>query len=223
MIPQLMSVFTFLLWYYPIRLYRNAEWTDTVHSRAMTTFLIVWVFFIFTSTFAHMLIAGLPNPDIAGAVLTLIFIVTFALCGVLAGPNDLPGFWVWVYRVNPLTYVIEGLLGTVLANAPIRCAPEEVVSFSPPNGSTCAEYMEGFIGAAGGYLVGNSGQSSDQCSYCAMDNTNTFLASLNADFDNRWRNFGFLWVYVVFNIGAAIGLYWLARVPKKSRVVAAKA
>jgi flagellar biosynthesis/type III secretory pathway M-ring protein FliF/YscJ len=30
----------------------------------------------------------------------------------------------------------------------------------------------------------------------------------------RWRNFGLLWVYVVFNIFAAVFFYWLARVPK---------
>lgn len=213
-----MSVFAFLLWYYPIRLYRNAEWTDQVHSRAITTLLIVWVFFLFTSTFAHMLIAGLPNPDIAGGILTLIFIILFALCGVLAGPNDLPGFWVWVYRVNPLTYVIEGLLGTTLANAPIVCSQEEIVSFAPPNGSTCSEYMADYLSVAGGYLVGDSGESSSECSYCAMDSTNVFLAGVNANYDNRWRNFGFLWAYVAFNVVAAIGLYWLARVPKRSKV-----
>jgi len=217
-----MSIFTFLLWYYPIRLCRNAEWTDTVHSRAMTTLLIVWVFFIFTPTFAHMLIAGLPNPDIAGGILTLIFIITFALCGVLAGPQDLPGFWVWVYRVNPLTYVIEALLGTTLANAPVTCSSEEVVWFAPTNGSTCDEYMSGYISAAGGYLADNSGESTSECGYCAMDSTNTFLTSLNASCDHRWRNFGFLWAYCAFNIAAAIGFYWLVRVPKKSRVAAKK-
>jgi ABC-type multidrug transport system permease subunit len=187
----------------------------------MTTFLIVWVFFIFTSTFAHMLIAGLPNPDIAGGILTLIFIMTFALCGVLAGPDDLPRFWVWVYRVNPLTYVIEALLGTTLANAPIVCSREEIVYFAPSNSSTCDEYMSGYMSVAGGYLVGNTGESTNECGYCAMDSTNTFLASLNASFDNRWRDFGFLWAYAAFNIFAAIGFYWL--VTKKSRVVAAKA
>ena len=27
-----------------------------------------------------------------------------------------------------------------------------------------------------------------------------------------WRNYGIMWAYVIFNIFAAFGLYWLARV-----------
>ncbi|KAL2755434.1 hypothetical protein ACRALDRAFT_1082331 [Sodiomyces alcalophilus JCM 7366] len=214
---SLMSVFSFIVWYFPIGLYRNAEWTDQVHSRGITIFLLVWVFFVLTSSFGHMLIAGLPNPDIAGGVLNLIFILMFAMCGVLAGPDELPGFWIFMYRVNPLTYVVEGFLGTTLANAPVQCDPTEVVSLVAPNGSTCAEYMSGFMSFAGGQLVGGSAESSEECLYCPMAQTNEFLASINIDFANRWRNFGFLWVYIAFNIVAAFFFYWLARVPKKSR------
>lgn len=43
--------------------------------------LHVWVFFIFTGTFAHMVIAGLPNADTAGGVVNLLFIMMFAFCG----------------------------------------------------------------------------------------------------------------------------------------------
>lgn len=76
-----MSVFSFLLWYFPIGLFRNAEWTNQVHERGMTIFMLIWAFFVMTSTFSNMLIAGLPNADIAGGVLTLLFIMMFAFCG----------------------------------------------------------------------------------------------------------------------------------------------
>lgn len=76
-----MSIFCFICWYFPIGLYRNAEWTNQVHERGITTFLHVWVFFLFTSTFAHMVVAGLPNPDIASAVVNLLFIMMFVFCG----------------------------------------------------------------------------------------------------------------------------------------------
>lgn len=33
------------------------------------------------SSFGHLMIAGLPNADIAGAVLNLLFIMMFAFCG----------------------------------------------------------------------------------------------------------------------------------------------
>jgi hypothetical protein len=31
---------------------------------------------------------------------------------------------------------------------------------------------------------------------------------------NSWRDFGIIWAYVVVNIFASIGLYWVFRVPK---------
>lgn len=62
-------------------LYRNAEWTDQVHSRAITMCLHVWMFFLFTSTFANMVIAGIESADVAGGIVNLIMILMFAFCG----------------------------------------------------------------------------------------------------------------------------------------------
>lgn len=88
-----MGVFCFVCWYFPIGLYRNAEYTDQVHSRGITIFLFVTAFFILTSTFGQMVIAGLPNPDIGGGVLTLLFIMMFAFCGYV--------FRINLYRCQP--------------------------------------------------------------------------------------------------------------------------
>ncbi|KAF5582746.1 ABC transporter CDR4 [Fusarium pseudocircinatum] len=35
----IMSIFAFICFYYPIGLYKNAEWTDSVNSRGFTMFL----------------------------------------------------------------------------------------------------------------------------------------------------------------------------------------
>lgn len=212
-----MSIFTFIFWYYPTGLFRNADFTDTVHERGITVFLLVWAFFLLCGTFSYLLIAGLPSPEIAGGVFNLFFILMFAFCGVLAGPNDLPGFWIFMYRVNPLTYVVESFLVSSLANAPVECASNEIVSFTPANG-TCEEYLSDYMSMAGGYLTGGSGSSTEECNYCPMSSTNTFLQGMNMSYDNRWRDFGFLWAYAIFNIAGAIFLYWLARVPKAKKV-----
>lgn len=76
-----MSVLCYLTWYYPIGLFRNAKWTNAVHERGITMFLHIWVFFVFSSTFAHMMIAGLPSADIAGGVVGLLLIMMFTFCG----------------------------------------------------------------------------------------------------------------------------------------------
>lgn len=57
-----------------------------------------------------------------------------------------------MYRVNPLTYVVEGFLGTPLANAPVQCSQDEFVTFSAPNSSTCRKYMSDYLSQPGGYL-----------------------------------------------------------------------
>lgn len=122
-----------------------------------------------------------------------------------------------MYRVNPFTYVVESFLGTTLANAPVECAVEEIVSFNSPSGLTCEEYTAGFIERAGGYLVNDAppGRGDEyDCHYCSLSNTNDFLASINMSWDNRWRNFGFMWAYIAFNVAAAFLLYWLVRVKK---------
>lgn len=81
-----MGVFCFITWYFPIGLYRNAEYTDQVHSRGITIFLFVWAFMLLTSSYAHTVVAGLPNPEAAGGVLALTFIMMFAFCGYVLPP-----------------------------------------------------------------------------------------------------------------------------------------
>lgn len=185
-------------------------------------FFIVWVFFIFILIFVYMFIVGLFNFDIVGGIFILIFIMIFVLCGVFVGLDDLFRFWVWVYCVNFLIYVIEVFFGIILVNVFIVCLCEEIVYFVLLNSSICDEYMLGYMSVVGGYFVGNIGESMNECGYCVMDSINMFFVLLNVSFDNWWRDFGFFWVYVVFNIFVVIGFYWFVRVLKKSRVVVVK-
>lgn len=116
-----------------------------------------------------------------------------------------------MYRVNPFTYIVEGFLSVGLANAPVVCSASELLEFAAPANSTCGEYMAAYIREKGGYLV-DSGANA--CQYCGMADTNAFLSSMNMSFDNRWRDFGFIWVFCIFNVAAAAALYWAVRVPK---------
>lgn len=122
-----------------------------------------------------------------------------------------------MYRVSPLTYLVSGMLSVGLANSQITCATEEFLHFSPPSLSNCSAYLAPYINEFGGYLVPDSMDSTTECVFCTGNDTNTFLKSVSAEYEYRWRNFGIFWVYVVFNAAAAVGLYWLARVPKSQR------
>ncbi|KAM0563015.1 hypothetical protein ACHAPJ_001858 [Fusarium lateritium] len=209
-----MAVLSFVCWYFPTGMYRNGYATDTVDARNVTVFLHVWMFFMFTSTFAHMIIAGFETAEVAGGLVTLMMIMMFSFCGILAGPEELPGFWIFMYRASPFTYVVEGLMGTSMANADAGCEPNELISFKVPNSTTCGEYMKSYLSDVGGYIVNSA---ATECQYCTISDTNTFLEGKSMSYDHRWRNFGFMWIYCIFNIAAAFGIYWLVRVPKNKK------
>lgn len=84
----LMAILCFLVWYYPTGLYHNAEVTGTVHIRGFHTLLVVLVTFLFASSFAHLLIAGSPNEEIAGAIATLMSIMLYAFCKWRIVPSE---------------------------------------------------------------------------------------------------------------------------------------
>lgn len=62
-------------------LYRNARYTDAEHSRGVLIFLFIWVFFLFSSTFSHLIIAGIDSAEVAGGIVGLLTVMMFTFCG----------------------------------------------------------------------------------------------------------------------------------------------
>lgn len=205
----------FFCWYYPVGLYDNAVPTDTVHQRGALMWLYITAFYIFSSTMGHLCISFNELADNAANMANLLFIMCLNFCGVLAGPKVLPGFWIFMYRVSPFTYLVQGMLSTGLAGNAVFCLPRELVTFQPPLGQTCGQYMQPYLQTAGGYLIDSD--ASSNCQYCQIANTDTFLASVNSYYSQRWRNYGILLAFIFFNIVGAVFFYWLARVPKGTR------
>jgi ATP-binding cassette, subfamily G (WHITE), member 2, PDR len=170
------------------------------------------VLFIYASTFAHLCIVALPDAQTAGSIVTILFSMTLIFNGVMQSPSALPGFWIFMYRVSPLTYWIAGMAAAMLGGRPIDCASDEVSIFNPPSGQTCQQYLAPYLQQAPGTLQ-NPGATQD-CRYCSLSNADQFLASVNVYYSERWRNFGLVWIYVFFNIGMVIFLYWAFRVRK---------
>ncbi|GES61013.1 ABC multidrug transporter [Aspergillus terreus] len=216
----LMAVGSFLVWFYPMGVWRNALYTDTLNSRSMLAFLVVWEGFLYSTSVSYLFIAGLDSDQSAGGLSTLCSIMGFMFCGILASPDTLPRFWIFMYRVSPFTYIVNSFLTTALANAPMYCSPSEMLSFAAPQNQTCAQYMASYMETAGGYLVNpdTKGGGTENCQFCAMDSTNQFLKNVNLSFENRWRDLGIVWAYIVFNTAGAVFLYWLVRVPKGKKL-----
>jgi ABC-type multidrug transport system permease subunit len=180
-------------------------------------FLFLWAFLLFASTFTDMIVAGIETAETAGNLSNLFFSLCLVFNGVLAPPSVLPRFWIFMYRVSPLTYLVDGMLSVGLANTRVQCSDVEYLHFNPPSGLTCSQYLEPYISTFGGSLSDASANSTSVCEFCTLSDTNDFLLSVSSSYENRWRNFGLMWVYIVFNVMAAIGLYWLARVPRKRK------
>ncbi|KAL7423778.1 Multidrug resistance protein [Cryptotrichosporon argae] len=216
-IPWSMFVGTifFLEWFYAIGFYENMEETGTTSERTALVWLLLEQFMLFSSTFATAITAGIELAETAGNLANLLFSLTLIFCGVLVTYQELPGFWKFMNRVSPFTYLTEGLLGTALGRATVVCDSSEYLTFTPAAGETCGEYMTPYIATYGGYLLSDA--ATTECQFCSISSTDTFLASFGVYYDHRWRDFGLMWIYIVFNIAAAIAIYWLARVPKKSK------
>ncbi|RMY66568.1 hypothetical protein D0863_08338 [Hortaea werneckii] len=197
------GILVFACFYYPVVGIQGSE-------RQGLVLLFSIEFFIYASTFAHFLIAAMPDAQTAGGIATTLFAMTLIFNGVMQPPDALPGFWIFMYRVSPLTYWVGGIASSMLSGRPIDCSQAEASIFDPPQGQTCGEYLRPYLQQAPGTL--SNPDATSNCSYCALSGADQFLTSVGISFSDRWRNFGLLWVYIGFNIMAAVFLYYFFRV-----------
>lgn len=209
-----MAVPSFFCWYYPIGFFRNAIESDAVTERSATMFFLIWIFLMFSSTFSSMIIAGVEQAETGGNIAQLLFSMSLVFCGVLVSPGDMPGFWTFMYRVSPFTYYVSAVLSTGVSGTDVVCSSIEILKIKAPSGQTCAEYLGDYMKDFGGRAL--NPYDNGMCEFCPVRDSDTFLSALDIKFEDRWRNIGLLFVFIIFNIFAAISLYWLARVPKKS-------
>ncbi|CAK5272262.1 unnamed protein product [Mycena citricolor] len=210
----LAAVLSFVTWYYPIGLYNNAVPTGAVHERGALMFLYLLQFMLFTSTLSQWLVAGNETAEAAGNMGNLLFSLTLLFCGVLAPPSTL-GWWIWMYRVSPFSYFVGGMLATGLANTNVTCSPIELLHVDPTAGLNCGQYFAPYMQVAGGQVMNPNATSA--CEFCSISDTNVFLAASNIHYSERWRNFGLIWVFILFNAAAALAFYWFWRVPKDKK------
>ncbi|PWY81575.1 ATP-binding cassette transporter [Aspergillus sclerotioniger CBS 115572] len=207
---SLAAVLIYLPFYYIIGMYRNAEETHAVTERSGLMFLLIWSFMMHCGTFTIMVVAGVATAEVGATLALLLFSMSLIFCGVMASPASLPGFWIFMYRVSPMTYLVSGMLSTGLGNAEVECSDLELIVIQPPSNETCASYLASYMQIAGGAVY--NPQATANCEYCEMTNSNVYLEELSASYSERWRNFGLMWAYIAFNVFAALFLYWFVRV-----------
>lgn len=203
----LLGILVFASYYYPVFGVQSTQ-------RQGLILLFCIQFFIFASTFAHMVIAALPDAETAGNIATLFFSLTLTFNGVMQSPQALPGFWIFMYRVSPLTYLVDGIAAAGMHARPIECANNELSRFDPPIGQTCGAYLQAFLKVAPGNLT--NPDATTQCGYCPLTVSDQFLAASSITWSTRWRNYGIGYSYILFNISMAVLFYYGFRVRKWS-------
>ncbi|KKY15173.1 putative abc-2 type transporter [Diplodia seriata] len=206
----------------------------TAGERAGLFLALTFAALLFASTLAAAVAAPAATAEAGSNLAQLLFSMSLVFCGVLPPAPLLPPFWRWLNRASPFTYLVAAALSAAVGGREVRCADEEVLRFELPrdarglgrglSAESCEAFLAPWVEEMGGYVVpvpvpdggggGGGGGGAEVCGYCKMGNADQFLAGVGAEYGDAWRNFGLLWVYVVFNVFAALGLYWLCRVPK---------
>ncbi|OAA69680.1 ABC-2 type transporter [Cordyceps fumosorosea ARSEF 2679] len=199
------GILIYACFYYPVVGVQTSD-------RQVLVLLFVVQLFLYASSFAHMTIAAMPDAQTASSVVTVLVLMSILFNGVLQPPNALPGFWIFMYRVSPFTYWIGGIVATMLHGRQVECTMQETQIFDPPAGETCGSYLQPLAGQAPGTLQ-NPGATAD-CQYCAYKVADQFLAGSKIYWGQRWRNFGIMWAYIIFNIFMAVFFYYIFRVRK---------
>jgi ABC-type multidrug transport system permease subunit len=184
--------------------------TDATSDTMGLVLLFVIQFYMYAATIAQMVIAAIPNPALGAMVAVLLFGLSFIFNGVMQPPDALPGFWIFMWRVSPFTYYVSGLASAALHGRPVICSDSEVSVFDPPLGETCGAYLAAYLEKAPGSLYNPNATSG--CEYCALSSADQYLAARRIYWDERWRNYGIFWCYLVFDVFATVTLYYLFRV-----------
>ncbi|GAV46590.1 hypothetical protein ZYGR_0A01820 [Zygosaccharomyces rouxii] len=197
----LFSTFFFCASYFPLRVWFEA-------SRSAVFFLNYCIMFqLYYVGLGLTILYMSPNLPSANVIMGLILSMMIQFCGVTQPVSLMPGFWTFMWKVSPFTYFIQNLVAIVLHKKPVVCKKKELNYFDPPQGKTCGEYMNGFMKQAQGYIANPDATSN--CAYCQVSVGDDYMAQRGVYYGNLWRNFGFYWVYIVFNMFAMVGIYYI--------------
>ncbi|KAK9477636.1 ABC-2 type transporter-domain-containing protein [Lipomyces japonicus] len=197
----------FCCYYFPIHFNRNPGHAGYFY------FIYIVLYHLFFTTFGLAIGAVSPDSASASIIAALLYSFVLSFCGVLQPQSLMPRFWIFMYRVSPLTYVVQSLLGSIFHERPVVCTEEEFNVFNPFPGMTCGEYAGEFAIQAGGYI--DNLNATAACKFCKWRVADVYLESVNVDYtSSHWRNVGLLCAYVAFNTWFLFFGYWLIRVHK---------
>ncbi|KAG2233508.1 hypothetical protein INT48_003379 [Thamnidium elegans] len=190
-------------------------WTAGMENTASSCgyFYITFVVLVCWAVTLGFLIAAVAEQPTMAALINPLFIsILILFCGLMQPAKAMPKFWSsWMYWLDPFHYYIEGLAVNELENLKVICTEDDLFRFTPPDGQTCGEYTASFFNTgAPGYIANPDAVSPEQCGYCTYKSGPEFYETqLGWSAANKWRNFGVLLAFFIFNILFFLVLvYW---------------
>lgn len=132
-------------------------------------------------------------------------------------PAQLPAFWIFMYRASPATYLVGAMASAAIGNTDVTCSQYELLKFDTPASTTCGQFLAQYLNYthhAGSLL---NPDTTGQCLYCPVRETNAILETMGIYVADRWRKFGMQFGYILLNILLAFLLYRLVRMPWRRR------
>ena len=187
----LASVVYFLVWYFPVGFPVRASISGYVY--------LMWLLFnLFVSSWGSWIAAFAPSYTVIANVIPFFLVSVQLFTGVIRPYASTPSFWkYWLYYLSPVQWFINGVVGVLLHEVPIRCAQAELAIFNPPPGQTCAVYAQSFLNSAVGYL--DNPDATTNCGYCQFSVGDDYAATINIFYSTRWRSFGIFLMFCVTN------------------------
>lgn len=196
----------FLLWYYPVGFSYGSEPVGY-------TYLMTVLFFLFQASWGQWICAFAPSFTVIANVLPFFFVMTGLFNGIVRPWSSYPVFWkYWMYFLNPFTYILRGMLATLLPYVnPIECRSSEMTYVPRPPGQSCSSYIGQFVQETGrGRAM--PGRNADECGYCQVANGSQYMAQLNVHAGDPWRCFGIFLAFVIVNYALVYFFVYTVRV-----------
>jgi ABC-type multidrug transport system permease subunit len=191
-------------------------WTAGMQNTAAACgyFFITFVALVcWAVTLGFVIAAFAELPTMAALINPLVLSLLILFCGLMQSPMAMPKFWSsWMYWIDPFHYYIEGLAVNELGNLQVDCRDADLLKFAPPPGQTCGQYTQDFFSnpATTGYIANPDAVAPELCGYCTYSSGAQFYETqMGWSLGNKWRNFGVLFSFFIFNILVFIALvFW---------------
>ncbi|KAI9925375.1 hypothetical protein ASPWEDRAFT_46883 [Aspergillus wentii DTO 134E9] len=186
----LCAVLYFVCWYYTVGFSSDSD-------KAGASFFVVLIYEFLYTGIGQFIAAFAPNAVFAALANPLIVGIMVSFCGILVPYGQLVVFWkYWIYWLNPVTYLVGGMLTFTTFDADVVCTESELAVFNPPDNMTCGSYLESYLQSSGANLL--NPEDSMACRVCQYTKGSDYLRTINLlDWYFGWRDAAIVIIFIL--------------------------